>query len=68
MEFSDSPSDRSKRCGSSLVLTPQAGAFVSGVLVPADGTPGASPLSFLVKFPLERHELYAHTPSFQLIM
>jgi hypothetical protein len=58
--FLYSPPDPSKRYGSSLVLTPQASAFVHGGLVLADGTVQGSSSRLLVEFPLERYELYAH--------
>jgi hypothetical protein len=63
--FSYSPPDPSKRYGRSPVLTPQASVFVHGGLVLADGTVRGSSSRLLVEFPLERYELYAHTPSFQ---
>jgi hypothetical protein len=46
----------------SLVLTPQAGAFVHGGQVLVDGTVWGSFSRLLVEFPLERYELYAHIP------
>ena len=45
----------------SLVLTPQAGAFVRGGQALADGTIWGSSSRLLVEFLLERYELYAHT-------
>jgi hypothetical protein len=44
-----------------LVLTSQAGAFVRGGQVLADGTVQGSSTRLLVEFPLECYELYAHT-------
>jgi hypothetical protein len=64
-DFSYSPPGSSKRYGRSLVLTPWAGAFVPSGLALADGTVQGSSFRLLVKFLLERYELYAHTPSFQ---
>jgi hypothetical protein len=58
--FLYSPPDPSKRYGRSPVLTPQAGVFVHGGLVLADGTVRGSSSKLLVEFPLERYELYAH--------
>jgi len=60
-DFSYSPPGSSKRYGSSLVLTPWAGASVTGGQVLVDGTVRGSSSRFLVEFPLERYELYAHT-------
>jgi len=44
----------------SLVLTPQAGAFVRGGQALADGTVWGSSSRLLVEFLLEHYELYAH--------
>jgi hypothetical protein len=44
----------------SLVLTPQAGAFVRGGQALADGTIWGSSSRLLVEFLLEHYELYAH--------
>jgi hypothetical protein len=59
-DFSYSPPGSSKRYGRSLVLTPRASVFVPGSLALADGTDRGSSSRFLVEFPLERYELYAH--------
>ena len=59
-DFSYSPPGSSKRYGRSLVLTPQAGAFVCGGLALVDGAVRGSSSRLLVKFLLERYELYAH--------
>jgi len=59
-DLSYSPPGSSKRYGRSLVLTPQAGTFVPGSLALVDGTVRGSSSRFLVEFPLERYELYAH--------
>jgi hypothetical protein len=45
----------------SLVLTPQAGAFVHGGQALADGTVWGSSSRLLVEFLLERYDLYAHS-------
>jgi hypothetical protein len=64
-DFLYSPPGSSKRYGSSLILTPWTSAFVTGGQALVDGTVPGSSSRFLVEFPLERYELYAHTPSFQ---
>jgi hypothetical protein len=59
-DFSYSPPGSSKRYGRSLVLTPWASAFVPGSLALVDGAIQGSSFRLLVKFLLERYELYAH--------
>jgi hypothetical protein len=59
-DLSYSPPGSSKRYGRSLVLTPWAGALVPDGLALADGTIRGSSSRFLVEFPLEHYELYAH--------
>jgi hypothetical protein len=44
----------------SLILTPQAGAFVCGSQALVDGTVWGSSSRLLVEFLLECYELYAH--------
>jgi hypothetical protein len=45
----------------SLVLTPQANAFVRGGQALVDGTVWGSSSRLLIEFLLERYELYAHS-------
>ena len=49
----------------SLVLTPQAGAFIRGSQALADGTIWGSSSRLLVEFLLEHYELYAHTSTLE---